>query len=254
MTTNEKSTGLIINIPTAVKIKIDSEFSEYSTKNLVKIYFLVDKINREGNYQVNIRNHSEMLGWKTGEVTSVLSRLQKLLIIRISESYVIGMKSNKYQVIENFNTTNTHKLFFYESQADLPKWVQKYIADGYTVMGKKYSHYNPEAKPDLATINKQQAARILELEAELAALKASIVFNDNLSVSNEKVPHEAPIEAAKDKECIIINREMLDIFKNPEGAVQQAIQFRGGSFKYEGLSVSCIYDAKLNKLEFKRVA
>lgn len=199
MTEKEKTeNGLIINIPIQLKNLIKDSFTNYSEKQLNKIYFLIYKINSSGNYQIHIRNHSYMFGWKTGITSSIIQKLIKLEIIKLTSEYSVGATSNEYSMVQNYDgkSNNNCKIFYYDSQTDLPIWVQKYIADGYTVKAKEYSNYKRTASISKTVQVDNTIALNNELRAEIADLKRQLASKENLYVLAEKDVASKPVTPA----------------------------------------------------------
>jgi len=184
-TQQEKENGLIVNIPLSIKKEIDSAFPDYTENQLNKIYFIVFKICKEGNYQVNVRNHSDMLAFNTGTMTDILSKLRTKLIITTDGDYSIGGFSNSYRLMKKYDceSEDNYKVFYYPSRMKLPIWVQQYIYDGYTVYSKEYSKFRNQKKSEALTYD-EQTKLIKRLQAEITSLRAQLL-QSNASVAED---------------------------------------------------------------------
>lgn len=217
--------NLIVSIPKEIKNKIDAEFGkEYSKAGLEKIYFIYFKINKEGNnYQVNSTNHTWMLGYKNrGELGQILKRLKdNIFLIKISEAYSIGYKSNSYSVIKpyDYKNENCYTIRFYDGQVKFPTWVQKYIADGGNAKNSETTNW---VKITTKSANKESEKdiEIKRLQALLQANGISYSIDEGNSLENVKTPvvvksvppFKAPVK--KKPIAVLIENEKYNISNN----------------------------------------
>lgn len=163
---------LYINIPIAVKTKIDGIFQTLNQSQLNKIYFLVYKINKEVKAQINIKNYTYLFGWKHPQTSKVITELVNNLIIEKVDNYVVKQKSNAYSVVNKFKESTTDFRLKYNSDFDkLPIWVQRYCTDAGNAKSKEYTSFKKTVKADrlneLETENEALKLEILELKAKL---------------------------------------------------------------------------------------
>ncbi|WP_316817310.1 hypothetical protein [Pedobacter nyackensis] len=185
--------NLIISIPKEIKNKIDAEFGkEYSKAGLEKIYFLYFKINKENNnYQVNSTNHTWFYGFKNrGELGQILHRLvNKIFILKISESYTIGYKSNTYSLMKpyDYKNENCYRINYYDGQVKFPMWVQKYVADGGIVKNRETTNWIKDAKNSTKSESNKDI-EIKQLKAEIERLQGLLSKVDTTGQANDTAP------------------------------------------------------------------
>ena len=134
-----KTNGLIISISKKLKTLIEDKFSSiYSENDLIKIYFLIYKINKEGIYQIKNSDHAWMLSMRKDEVSNILDTLTETGVIKLVTKHKSGERSRSFQLIHPFDykSEDCFRINFYEGQSKFPIWVQKYIADGGIVKAK----------------------------------------------------------------------------------------------------------------------
>lgn len=218
------NTNLIVSLPTQTKLTIDRLFqSEYSQIHLDKIYFLIHKINKEGQYQVNAKNHAWFFGMKCGEITAILHKLTNNNIIQLVGGYVKGKSSNKYALPTPYDirTNNLHRINYYKGQVKFPTWVAKYVADGGIVKNSSTSNWikaqkqpkikNTSVFNDTAIKLAQKDLLIAELRNEVAELKALLNIQPEAEIkplvtsieSNEQSISDLTIIARNGVELII---------------------------------------------------
>lgn len=175
----EKTNNLVIGIPNYIKNAIDSHFAnDYSPKDIAKIYFIIHKINRSGQYQLNNRNHSWMLGFRTDELSNILVKLQNLKLITKIRSHSFSEKAPQNNTSSlfgmytpfNYNDNNIYRLNYYEGQCAFPIWVQKYLSDGGVVKSSKHSNYKKAAKVEKVDPKDEEIAKLKGEIAELNKL------------------------------------------------------------------------------------
>ena len=174
--------GLSINIPQTLKQQIDFEFQDLTATHLNKIYFLVHRINKETQYQVNITNHVYMFGFRNSQLTLILSRLsEKLNIIKIVKQAKIGHNAHTYAMVQSFAQSSTDfKLHYYPSSMKLPIWVQKFFADGYMAANEKLRNYErvPAEKKPRAKKASSTDKEVEALKREIEKLRGIIAANN----------------------------------------------------------------------------
>ncbi|WP_158798113.1 hypothetical protein [Pedobacter sp. L105] len=180
--TTGKQSGLTVNIPFIIKKQIDEAFSDFTRTDIPKIYFIVYKIASQLDKQVNNKDYTSMLGLTGGKFTRILSTLKQEMIIMGGTGASKGYTSNTYNIVReyDFNSSNNFQLHYYNSQRNLPIWVQKYLCDGYTVKNTSKSSFS---KPAKAT-NKPSAKQSMQIEID--ALKAKIIdLEYQLTITND---------------------------------------------------------------------
>lgn len=235
-----KNNNFILAIPTKIKEAIDKQFPSYTNTDLVKIYFLVYKINKETPYQVHSKNHVWMLSLKNGaELKYILEGLKTLKIIYEGTVARIGYTSNTYKIVSKYDYKHEScfRINYYEGQTKFPIWVRKYVSDGGLVKGEEFSNYKKilsiDAK-DLDTVVLDQkktiedmASQIKLLQAELASLKQSIPTGEVLpvlaiedvipkengvKVAHVALQHEAPVKPKDQPFKAKEKKEVTDVF------------------------------------------
>lgn len=205
--------GLSINIPQTLKQQIDFEFQDLTATHLNKIYFLVHRINKETQYQVNITNHVYMFGFKNSQLTLILSRLsENLNIIKIVKQAKIGHNAHTYAMVQPFAQSATDfKLHYYPSSMKLPVWVQKFFADGYMAANEKkrlFQRSPAEKQP--------RAKKASSTDKEIEALKREIERLRGIIAANN---YEFPAEAITVDDAISMGE--IDVMNDIMVAVEQ---------------------------------
>lgn len=165
------NTGLLyINVPMNMKEKLELAFPTKSEKEMMKVFFLIHKINKEKTYQVNITDHADGLSIRRGEVTEILNTLINLFIIKKVSGYKVGVKSNSYSMVHSFNhKSNDCYTKLYDAKLHgCPAWVTKYIKNHGVMLSNKKGE---AIKPDN---NQLKDAYILSLEAKVKALEEEL--------------------------------------------------------------------------------
>jgi hypothetical protein len=211
MSQTDSNKNLIVSLPIQTKLTIDRLFqSEYSQLHLDKIYFLIHKINKEGQYQINAKNHAWFFGLKCGEVTAILRRLTNNNIITLVGEYVQGKASNKYSLAQPFDirTNNLHRINYYAGQVKFPTWVTKFVADGGVVKNGTTTNWVKDEKEvkekkhsvsndskilieQQGIIIKEQSTKIVELIGEIKRLTS----NSNLQFEPQMKPVETSTQS-----------------------------------------------------------
>ncbi|WP_316736249.1 hypothetical protein [Pedobacter aquatilis] len=167
---------LYVHVPYKLKNQIDAAFAAtYTQNNINKIYFLVYKINLEGNLACNIRKLAGMLSLETRQVSQILSTLKTLLIINNDGLFFQGIKSTEYFMLppakypnKTYNKDLDYQMFYYLDNKSTPKWVQRYIEDYGNIKWKTESN---------SSANKPQPKKVktvLNIEIELKDLKKEL--------------------------------------------------------------------------------
>ena len=168
--TTENKTGLLyINIPMNMKYNIDAAFPMKSEKELMKVYMLIHKINKEITYQVHIGNHADGLSLRRGDVSKILDTLEDLRIIKKVDGYKVGTKSKSFSMYHTFNykSQTCFTKLYDTSLSDCPVWVARYIANRGIFVSNKKAVDEMTLIQSLEKTIKDQAAVIKELKAKL---------------------------------------------------------------------------------------
>ena len=212
----KQDNSLIVNITLDIKNAIDAEFkSRFTQTTRNKIYFIVDRINKKRSEEINSRNYYSLLGLSSSaDLKFIMDGLVRLSIIKKTADYIINVRCNTFEMVTPFNINNSEKIFFHPDIMVIPKWVEKYIAAGYSIpnvntTNKRKVIGKPEANH--GKIQQEQAKRILELELELADLKAllttsnhqTIIEINNLEMDEIDLIDEPSVEYSNDEDVKI---------------------------------------------------
>jgi len=199
---NESTDKVHFNIPSNLNLEL--LFNDYSSRDLIKIQFLIHQINfftRKNSlgYQLHIKNHSDFLGIKNGELTSMLTRLVDNGILKITiRGSKKSQRSNTYAMVDSFDINESNRYTYPVSKY---QFLKKWVADGYIVKAKKDSAYS---KPSVNTAS-HDAGLIAEnarLKAEIELLKAEVARLSSASSNSTAEPVIEP-QAEPDKDLVI---------------------------------------------------
>ncbi len=193
---NEVKT-IYLNTPKELNLQL--LFSELKPVFIPKIQFLIHQINfnhSKGGFQLNIKNHSWLLGIKDGELSSIIAKLVDNDIIIKTGNHQQGKKSNKYSMVNPFNVADKDKVLQHTYQVDKYLFLQKWVIDGFVVKAQKDSAFikvvkssssrypDADARIDELTYNNRELQeRIKKLEAELTALRVEEPIVNKIGVS-----------------------------------------------------------------------
>ncbi len=175
---NKKVTGVIVDYTQKVKEKVQEIYSTEAEAN--KAIFLVYLINRgtqnTQGYQLNKDNHRQLFG-ANGMVWKNLFQplIDNNIIMRVG-AHKDGVKS------ESFAINNVYKWCVndgeikdrYTDYSSMPKYIQKFLVDGYVVAGAKQTKWSK----DYQFIQEDKIN--MEAQEEIAQLKYKMSLMEEL--------------------------------------------------------------------------
>lgn len=176
---NKKVTGVIVDYTQKLKDKVKEIYSTEAEAN--KAIFLVYLINRgtanTQGYQINKENHRQLFG-ANGQVWKNLFQplIDNNIIMRVgahkdgvkSESFAIN---NVYKWIPNEGDIKDR----YTEYNAMPKYIQKFLVDGYVVAGAKQTKWSKDYQYfQEDKINMEAQEKITQLEYKLSLMEEFI--------------------------------------------------------------------------------
>ncbi len=173
---NKKVNGVIVDYTQKVKEKVQEIYSTEAEAN--KAIFLVYLINRGTNntqgYQLNKDNHRQLFG-ANGQVWKNLFQplIDNNIIMRVG-AHKDGVKSESFAInnVYKWEVNNGEIKDRYTEYNSMPKYIQKFLVDGYVVKGVKQTKWCKEyqyVKED--KINMEAQEKITQLEFKVSILE-----------------------------------------------------------------------------------
>lgn len=148
MQQNENAEQYII-VNTPKNLNLDLLFPTYQ-ENLAKVEWLINQINHFSTgdsvgYTINVKKHNWL--FSSANITGkIISTLIDNKIIYISKRYVKGQNAKAYKMINQFKADETSNQTFYKiDDAMNPKFIKRFIADGFVVKNKNTTSYVDES-------------------------------------------------------------------------------------------------------------
>jgi predicted transcriptional regulator len=194
MKTNETKEYIILNTPKDLNLQqIFPTFQE----NILKVEFLINQINQfskkeDIGYTLNIKNHNWF--FSNDHITrKILKVLIENKIIYCSSNFVKGQNSKAYKMVKTFKADeSSNQTFFFIDDRDLtnPKFINKYIIDGFRVKNAEATAYliKPvQIKEESNDALKQEVKRLQEANEALEAKIEELTNQNEEIIENDLV-------------------------------------------------------------------
>ncbi|WP_312746002.1 hypothetical protein [Sphingobacterium multivorum] len=185
---NKKVTGVIVDYTNKVKSKIEQLYKNATEAN--KAVFLVYLINRGTSntkgYQLNKENHRHLFGVNGVQWSSLIQPLIDNNVIMCTSTHQDGVKSqtfainNVYKWIPNDGEIKDR----YTEYNSMPKFIQKFLVDGYVVAGVKQTKWSKEYQ------YVQEDKINMEAKEEIEQLKYKMSLMEELVASMQQQINE----------------------------------------------------------------
>lgn len=210
---NENAEYIVFNVP---NLDMQSIFPELKS-DISKVCFLLNQINfftPKGGYTINVRKHDYMFGQK-GFTSKVLKILVENNIVKCSNFYVPTKTSKNYSLINPFDASkeNDNKGLYiscYFQKNELPTFIQRWLADNYTVQDANDTLYVSSRKNRIIikdgaehhvneSLIKELQGKIKQMEIENKELQARLEAAMATITANREARNELKYEAVKAK-------------------------------------------------------
>lgn len=176
---NKKVTGVIVDYTKKVKEKVKEIYKSEAEAN--KAIFLVYLINRgtqnTQGYQLNKDNHRQLFG-ANGMVWKNLFQplIDNNIIMRVG-AHKDGVKSESFAInnVYKWEVNNGEIKDRYTDYSSMPKYIQKFLVDGYVVAGAKQTKWSKNyqyVKED--KINMEAKEEIAQLKYKMSLMEEFI--------------------------------------------------------------------------------
>lgn len=173
---NKKVTGVIVDYTNKVKEKVKEIYNTEAEAN--KGIFLVYLINRGTNntqgYQLNKENHRQLFG-ANGQVWKNLFQplIDNNIIMRVG-AHKDGVKSESFAIsnVYKWSVNNGEVKDRYTEYSSMPKYIQKFLVDGYVVAGAKQTKWSKDYQYiQEDKINMEAQEKINQLEFKVTMME-----------------------------------------------------------------------------------
>jgi len=218
---NKKVNGVIVDYTQKVKEKVQEIYSTEAEAN--KAIFLVYLINRGTNntqgYQLNKDNHRQLFG-ANGQVWKNL--FQPLIdnnVIMCTSTHQDGVKSQTFAInnVYKWEVNDGEIKDRYTEYNSMPRFIQKYLVDGYVVAGAKQTKWSKDyqyVKED--KINMEAKEEIAQLVFKVSILEELVASQKQL-IDSMQQSFSTKIE--------MLEQKINDLTKNnkPSTAIEEVV-------------------------------
>jgi len=185
---NKKVTGVIVDYTNKVKSKIEELYKNATEAN--KAIFLLYLINRGTSntqgYQLNKENHRHLFGVNGVQWSSLIQRLIDNNIIMRVGAHKDGVKSESFAInnVYKWEVNNGEIKDRYTEYYAMPRYIQKYLVDGYVVANAKQTKWSKDYQ------YVQEDKINMEAKEEIAQLKYKMSLMEELIDSMQQQINE----------------------------------------------------------------
>jgi hypothetical protein len=208
-----------VKLNTPNELNFNDTFGTLPKAKQHQIRLIIHQINhftiKNGHLGLYHKAYFQFLGCTSKELTQILDLLvQKDIITRLNRGSNLTNQVSKYIMNKPFSIEDSVTTIYDPTVKGTPLFIKKFIADDGKVLSRLESKFVKQKSISTTSVKRNEVTslknRVKELEAELAALRASIASADKV-VLNENIIESTSVFAVPSENVYTSNTTAIEV-------------------------------------------